>query len=218
MNKIQLLLCLAIGNILGGLIYSQTALSVSLDDVFDAPVHLINSLAAGKSEAQTPFPVPQAEPPIGNSGNQAIQPCAAPPPTMATQTEEMPPSPMARSFRQETSTVAVNPPALKPVAPAVEETPQTVPTEVATGRVAYNQGGSITQAQADRMSRFKKNQSYKAIRSLLGTPNYREPDADIYVIEGTGDQGMAPRKLIVFYALDAEDNFTIPRATNWRIQ
>lgn len=102
MNKAHLWLCLAIGNSLGGLIYSQMALSISLDDVFNAPVQLINSLAAGSSEAQTPIDVPPMQPPIGNSGSTtSIQPCAAPPmPVQAESTPEVVPSSIGHSQPQ----------------------------------------------------------------------------------------------------------------------
>lgn len=219
MTRIQIFLCLAIGNLAGALIWNPPSQAWDLASGFADMVNGIHdTLAPARTEAQTPLAVPQMQAPIGNSAS--IQPCAAPPPAMAQAPEEMPPSAM-QTFRQD-----ANPPALKPVPSAVNaplpvasavNAPQTAPTEIVEGRIEYNQGGSITQAQADRMRRFKKNQSYTAIRSLLGTPNFRDPDSDIYVIEGTG-QGMAARKLIVSYALDAEDNFTIPRAMGWRIQ
>ena len=200
MTKIQLLLYLTIGNLIAAVLWNYPVNAWNWDDLGEGVRNNINSLAAGSSQAQTPLPVPQMQAPIGNSAS--IQPCAAPPPTMAAKPPAL--KPVAPTIHVQ-----------KPVAPMVESTSPTTPTEIVTDRIEYNQGGVVTQAQADRMSRFKKNQSYKAIRSLLGTPNYREPDADIYVIRGTGDQGMAPRKLIVSYALDAEDNFTTPRALDW---
>lgn len=83
MTKAQILLYLAIGNLSGALLYNPPARAWDLASwVTDSINGIHDSLALGRSEAQTPLPVPQGQPPIGNS--TTIQPCAAPPPISAS--------------------------------------------------------------------------------------------------------------------------------------
>ena len=203
MTKIQLLLYLTIGNLIAAVLWNYPVNAWNWDDLGEGVRNNINSLAAGSSQAQTPLPVPQMQAPIGNSAS--IQPCAAPPPTMAAKPPAL--KPVAPTIHVQ-----------KPVAPMVESTSPTTPTEIVTDRIEYNQGGSITQKQADHMSRFKKPQTYDAIRSLLGTPNYRDSNSDVYNIQGTSDGIIAPRRLVVFYELHIDDNFTTPKAVSWSQQ
>lgn len=170
--------------------------ALTMDDVFDAPRNAINSLAAGSSQAQTPLDVPQTQPPIGNPGNAAtIQPCAAPPMAIA-------PRPKA------------NPKPVAIIQPA--QTIQLAPYVAPSGeRVSYNQGGAITQAKADRMSRYSRPQSRKAMLSMLGAPKWFDSGSDVYEIEGSSDGISASRRLVVTYELDPESQFTISHATNW---
>ena len=203
MTKIQLLLYLTIGNLIAAVLWNYPVNAWNWDDLGEGVRNNINSLAAGSSQAQTPLPVPQMQAPIGNSAS--IQPCAAPPPTMAAKPPAL--KPVAPTIHVQ-----------KPVAPMVESTSPTTPTEIVTDHIEYNQGGSITQKQADHMSRFKKPQTYDAIRSLLGTPNYRDSNSDVYNIQGTSDGIIAPRRLVVFYELHIDDNFTTPKAVSWSQQ
>lgn len=203
MTKIQLLLYLTIGNLIAAVLWNYPVNAWNWDDLGEGVRNNINSLAAGSSQAQTPLPVPQMQAPIGNSAS--IQPCAAPPPTMAAKPPAL--KPVAPTIHVQ-----------KPVAPMVESTSPTTPTEIVTAHIEYNQGGSITQKQADHMSRFKKPQTYDAIRSLLGTPNYRDSNSDVYNIQGTSDGIIAPRRLVVFYELHIDDNFTTPKAVSWSQQ
>ena len=203
MTKIQLLLYLTIGNLIAAVLWNYPVNAWNWDDLGEGVRNNINSLAAGSSQAQTPLPVPQMQAPIGNSAS--IQPCAAPPPTMAAKPPAL--KPVAPTIHVQ-----------KPVAPMVESTSPTTPTEIVTDRIEYNQGGSITQKQADHMSRFKKPQTYDAIRSLLGTPNYRDSNSDVYNIQGTSDGIIAPRRLVVFYELHIDDNFTTHKAVSWSQQ
>lgn len=100
MNKIQLLTCLTIGNLIAALAWNFPSNAWNWDDLGEGFRNGVNSLATGESQAQTPLPVPQMEAPnatrhevFGNAGNQAIEPCAAPPPlSVATRTVE--PSPV----------------------------------------------------------------------------------------------------------------------------
>lgn len=205
MTKLQLLLYLAIGNLLVAFIYNPPVLAWDLATGFaDMMNGIHDALAPTKTDAQTPLAVPQMEAPIGNSTSG--QPCLAPPPPTLVANDLAP--------------VSVAPVPKRPVIPASPE-PVNFPSSVSTpsgpipDRLDYNQAGGVTQATVDRMAKFKKNQSYKAIKAILGTPNYREPGADIYIIRGTGDRFMAPRKFIVSYAFDAVDNFNEERATDW---
>lgn len=85
MNKTRLLLYLTIGNLFAALLWNFPVKAWNLEDLTGSVRDGINSLAAGSSQAQTePLPVPQAQPPIGNSAS--IQPCAAPPPVAASRT------------------------------------------------------------------------------------------------------------------------------------
>lgn len=97
MTKVQLLAYLTIGNLIAAVLWNFPVNAWDLETwVRDSVNGVHDSLSPGKSEAQTPLAVPQMEPPIGNSGNQAIQPCAAPPPVpVATRTVE--PSPVRHS-------------------------------------------------------------------------------------------------------------------------
>lgn len=99
LTKTQVLLCLAIGHLSGAAIWNQPAVAWDLASGFADLVNGIHdSLSPGRGQAQTPLPVPQEQPPnatrhevLGDVGNFASrQPCAAPPPATATQTEEMP--------------------------------------------------------------------------------------------------------------------------------
>jgi hypothetical protein len=204
MNKTRLLLYLTIGNLLAALAWNFPVDALNWDDLGEGMRNGINSLAAGESQAQSPLSVPTAQPPIGNPGNSAsIQPCAAAPslptPVATNALEEMP-----TSIGKRPKPVA----SIQPIQPA-----QFVPPS--SERIEYNQGGSITQRQADRMSRYSKPQSRKAMISLLGAPNYFDTHSDVYTIQGTSDGVVAARRLIVNYDLDPNSSYTVSIATNW---
>lgn len=196
LNKRQIFICLIIGNLSSAVASNPPAMAWDLATWFTDSVNgLHDALAPGKGEAQTPLPVPQNQPPIGRSGNQAIEPCAAPPPQPIAIAPKMRPQPQAIA-----------------IAPSPEST---MPESTMPDRVAYNQGGAITQNQVDRMSKYKSPQTYKAVRSILGTPNYRESKADIYEIQGTSDGVMAAKRFIVSYEFVADNNYAAPLATGW---
>lgn len=188
----------------------------TMDDLFDAPRNAINSMGTGSSQAQEPLSVPRTQPPIGNGA--AIQPCAAPPPlpvAAVPNPEEMPP---------ESRFSTANIPSKRP-APAASIKPYQPPQPVQTTqpiapmdsgeRVQYSQGGAVTQAKADRMSKLAKPQSRKAIISFLGGPKWVDKDSDVYQIEGTSDGITASRRLVIRYDLDPESKFAIAIATDW---
>lgn len=210
MNKIQTLLSLTIGSVATAVVYNPP--SVQAWDMATGFADMMNgihdSLAPARTEAQTPLPVPQGQPPIGNSAS--IQPCAAPPPlpVAAVPDEGMPPESKfsAANLPSERPEPVAS---IQPAQPAQQVPPSNERTE-------YNQAGSITQAQADRMSRYKKPQSRKAMIALLGAPNWFDSDADVYRIEGSSDGGNAGRRLVVRYELDPESEFAIAIATGWR--
>ena len=81
LTKAEIFLCLAIGNLSGAVIWNPPARAWDLATGFaDMMNGIHDSLAPGRGQAQSPLPVPQMEPPIGNAGNAgSIQPCAAPP-------------------------------------------------------------------------------------------------------------------------------------------
>ena len=90
MTRNQLILCLAIGNLTGAVIWNPPARGWDLASwVTDSINGIHDSLAPGRSEAQTPLAVPNGQPPIGNSAS--IQPCAAPPSMAATPIASAPP-------------------------------------------------------------------------------------------------------------------------------
>ncbi len=98
MDRTQILLCLAIGNLSGALLYNPPVRAWDLASwVTDSINGIHDSLAPGRREAQTPLPVPQRQPPIGNSAT--IQPCAAPPPT-STSSPSAAPSPVQKKVEE----------------------------------------------------------------------------------------------------------------------
>lgn len=201
MTKTRLLLYLTIGNLFAALLWNLPVKAWNLEDLSGSVRDSINALAAGSSQQTEPLPVPQAQPPIGNPGNAAyVQPCAAPPPPLGA----------AASPKAKPKPVAI----IQPV-----QTIQPAPYLAPSGeRVSYNQGGAITQAKADRMSRYSKPQSRKAILSILGAPKWFDSGSDVYEIEGSGDGFTANRRLVVTYELDPDSNFTIAHATDWTQQ
>jgi len=200
MNKLQLLLYLTIGNLFAALLWNFPIKAWDLEDLSEGMRNGINSLAAGSQAQTAPLAVPQMEAPIGNPGNAAIQPCAAPPPLQGAN-----PRPKAKP-----KTIAI----VQPVQPVqtIQPAPYMAPS---SERVYYNQGGAITQAKADRMSRYSKPQSRKAILSILGAPKWFDSGSDVYEIEGSSDGISASRRFVVTYELDPESQFTIAHATNW---
>jgi hypothetical protein len=75
--KMQILICLIIGNLSGSLIYNPPARAWELGAWVTNSINGAYASLNGISQAQTPLPVPQMQAPIGNSAS--IQPCAAPP-------------------------------------------------------------------------------------------------------------------------------------------
>jgi hypothetical protein len=89
------------------------------------------------------------------------------------------------------------------------------------GTYGYNQGGTITVAEAESMQNYAPNQSYHAITSHLGYPKYRSRDADIYEIAGTGDVSLGGvqvrpnQRFIVVYAASPSCNYECSQAIDW---
>jgi hypothetical protein len=77
MTKTQLLLYLTIGNLAGAILYNPPARAWELGGWITDSINGAYASLNGTSQAQTPLPVPQQEPPIGNS--TSIQPCFSPP-------------------------------------------------------------------------------------------------------------------------------------------
>lgn len=211
MTKIQLLAYFTIGNLLAALLWNFPVKAWDLEDLEIAARNSINALAAGSSQQTEPLSVPQAQPPnatrhevLGNPGNAAyIQPCAAPPPPLAAA-----PRPKAKP-----KPIAI----VQPVQPV--QTTQPAPYMAPSSeRIDYNQGGAITQAKADRMSKFRKPQSRKAILSMLGAPKWFDSGSDVYEIEGSSDGIRAGRRLVVTYDLDPNSGYTTSIATGWSQQ
>lgn len=109
MNKTQLLASLAIGNLCGAVIWNPPAGAWDLATWFSDSVNEIHdALAPGRGEAQTPLPVPQNQPPIGNSSS--AQPCLAPPPMLVATDQGVNPAP---PMAEQTRTVPNRPQALR---------------------------------------------------------------------------------------------------------
>lgn len=85
--------------------------------------------------------------------------------------------------------------------------------------VPYNQAGGVTKAQALQLNHYAKPQSYEAMVTLLGHPNYRGEASDVYIVKDSAfnDGVMAPEKLTVYYELD-HATYTHWIATGWEVQ
>lgn len=85
MKKSQLLLCLAIGNLMGALLWNPPGFTWDLESWATDSINGVHRslTGGGGGGSNEPLPVPQVQPPIGNSAT--IQPCAVPP-SMAVST------------------------------------------------------------------------------------------------------------------------------------
>jgi hypothetical protein len=148
---------------------------------------------------QLPPPPPQSTAPA--RGGERPQPSDLVPRTTApypaaapVATPEQQPQPSLLSYLQPSPTV---PPPYQPSAQLEE----------------YNQGGGVSMKTARRLidGEFAKRQSQRAMRSLLGYPNWIGETSEVYRIRGTGDRVMADRKLVILY------DFQTNEAIGWYI-
>lgn len=105
MNKPRILLYLAIGNLSGALLYNPPARAWDLASWLTDSVNGIGrAITTSPGQAQAPLPVPQGQPPIGNSAS--LQPCAAPPPVASSPSVASPlPAPVQTLIEPEDRTI-----------------------------------------------------------------------------------------------------------------
>jgi hypothetical protein len=77
MTNIQLLAYLMIGNLAGAILYNPPARAWELGGWITDSINGAYASISGTSQAQTPLPIPQQQPPIGNS--DSMQPCFSAP-------------------------------------------------------------------------------------------------------------------------------------------
>lgn len=75
----------------------------------------------------------------------------------------------------------------------------------------------VTEAKANSLNNYAKNQPYQAMRKLLGKPSRRDEaggiGAEVYDLKGTSTPFQAPKRLVVHYQRSPECNCTV--ATSW---